>query len=139
MSKRSMPEAPQRKAWPADVKRAVKERSGGKCEYPDCTEPGAELDHTVPVAIGGQSTLHNCVLLCRNHHVQKTRLDIRLIAKGRRIRAKHFSVPAEDAAKNGPKNGRLKSRGFDKSLRKKMNGQVVRVSKSPVLDEAGGE
>jgi len=69
-------------------------------------------------------------------HREKTRSDITVIAKGRRIRRKHrereIARAAEDAAferwaKSKRRNARrIQSRGFDKTLRKKMDGTVVK-------------
>ena len=59
---------------PAAVQRAVCERDGDQCAYvsPDghrCEERFAlELDHVLPVARGGQSTVANLRLLCRAHN-----------------------------------------------------------------------
>jgi HNH endonuclease len=56
---------------PAEVKRAVWIRDGGKCQWP--TDSGGicgstrqlELDHIVPVARGGRSTIDNLRVTCR--------------------------------------------------------------------------
>jgi hypothetical protein len=59
---------------PAHVRRAVWERDGGRCQYP--LESGGvcgsthqvELDHVVPRARGGPSTIENTRILCRVHN-----------------------------------------------------------------------
>jgi 5-methylcytosine-specific restriction endonuclease McrA len=59
---------------PAAVQRAVWARDGGQCAYVSadghrCEERGQlELDHIVPVAKGGESTVENLRLLCRAHN-----------------------------------------------------------------------
>ena len=59
---------------PAAVERAVWKRDGGQCAYVSleghrCEERREiELDHIVPVARGGQSTVENLRLLCRPHN-----------------------------------------------------------------------
>jgi 5-methylcytosine-specific restriction endonuclease McrA len=59
---------------PAEVQRAVWERDGGQCTYVSadghrCGERGKlELDHIVPVAKGGDSTVENLRLLCSAHN-----------------------------------------------------------------------
>ncbi len=59
---------------PAAVKRVVWERDGGKCQWP--LDSGGicgstlrlEIDHVVPRARGGPSTIDNCRLACRTHN-----------------------------------------------------------------------
>lgn len=75
---------PKRKAFSASVKRAVQERSGGICEKLGCDEPAVEIDHGLPVALGGPSTLGNAFHLCRACHQKKSALDVKMIAKSDR-------------------------------------------------------
>jgi 5-methylcytosine-specific restriction enzyme A len=58
-------------------RKAVRIRSGGRCEYPGCGLPGSEVDHRTPLARGGTNELANLRLLCRDHHRRKTALDRR--------------------------------------------------------------
>ena len=59
---------------PAHVRRAVYERDGGRCTFESadgqrCEETRCiEIDHIVPVARGGQSTVQNTRLRCRAHN-----------------------------------------------------------------------
>ena len=65
---------------PAEVKRAVWIRDGGKCQWP--TASGGvcgstrqlELDHIVPVARGRPSTVDNLRVTCRCHNALAARL-----------------------------------------------------------------
>ena len=65
---------------PVAVRRAVWERDGGKCRWPldgggTCDSTlRVELDHVVPRARGGPSTVDNCRLLCRAHNDLAARL-----------------------------------------------------------------
>ena len=67
--------APTARAVPAKVRRQVWERDGGCCAWTskDGRRCGSrwklELDHIVPVALGGSSTLENLRLACRQHNV----------------------------------------------------------------------
>ncbi|MCE9627449.1 MAG: HNH endonuclease, partial [Candidatus Eisenbacteria bacterium] len=60
---------------PARVRRAVWKRDGQQCSFVSehgrrCTEKlRLELDHVVPVARGGKSTLENLRVLCRAHNM----------------------------------------------------------------------
>ena len=59
---------------PAEVKRAVWARDAGRCQWP--VESGGicgstrllELDHVVPVARGGTSSVENLRVVCRCHN-----------------------------------------------------------------------
>ena len=83
-------------------------RCGGHCEK--CSAklgPGnREYDHIVPCELGGDASLDNCQVLCRNCHGSKTaKQDVPAIRKSDRVRDKH--------------NGafRRSSRGFRKAPR----------------------
>jgi hypothetical protein len=64
---------------PAAVKRAVWARDEGKCHWP--LDSGGicgstlrlEIDHVVPRARGGPSTVENCRLTCRTHNILAAR------------------------------------------------------------------
>jgi hypothetical protein len=59
---------------PAHVRRAVWKRDGGRCQWPIASGGicgstlRLELDHVVPRARGGPSTIENLRLLCRAHN-----------------------------------------------------------------------
>jgi 5-methylcytosine-specific restriction endonuclease McrA len=61
------------------VRRAVHDRDGGRCTHVDsegrrCTETRAcEIDHIVPWARGGASTVENTRILCRRHNAHAAR------------------------------------------------------------------
>ena len=65
---------------PAWVRRAVWERDRGKCQWPRHDGRRCEsthqiqVDHVVPRALGGPSTVDNCRLLCRIHNDLAARL-----------------------------------------------------------------
>jgi 5-methylcytosine-specific restriction endonuclease McrA len=75
------PRAGKREAIPAEVKRAVFERDGGRCTYvsPDGRRCDSrwklELDHVEAAALGGKPTVENLRLRCRSHnalHAEET-------------------------------------------------------------------
>lgn len=113
---------PKRKPFPKAVTEAVQERSGGTCEAEGCIRPGAEYDHDLPVALGGESTLENCRLLCSVHHAIKTAADVKAIAKADRASGRS----GQYARRQRAGGSRIKSRGFDATYRKKMDGTVER-------------
>ena len=114
---------PARKSFSAAVKEAVQERSGGICEKLGCDNPAVEIDHGLPVALGGPSTLANAFHLCKSCHLKKTRLDVKMIAKADRQGGRSGQY-----ARRKKKGSQIQSRGFDPRYRRKLNGTVERVS-----------
>ena len=55
---------------PDGLRRAVAARAGGSCEHPGCGRPRSwcEIHHIKEWQDGGETALHNCVMLCRVHH-----------------------------------------------------------------------
>lgn len=101
---------------PARRKRLTEE-GGSVCAYPGCeVKERLELDHIIALDLGGKDADSNLQLLCAEHHRKKSRLDMKLIAKGRRIRRR-------EAGEKKP--SRLVNRGFDKTLRRKFDGTVT--------------
>jgi 5-methylcytosine-specific restriction protein A len=66
------------------------------CENPACgavlKKSEGEVDHILPVQLGGKPTIANARLLCTPCHKAKTALDIRMIRKSDRQRDKHTGV-----------------------------------------------
>ena len=61
-------------------------RFDGTCAYPGCNiADSLQIDHTIPVALGGAEDDANLRPLCNYHHMQKTKLDVKMIAKAKRI------------------------------------------------------
>ena len=64
---------------PAKVKREVRRRDGGKCQWKlesdgVCgSKVRTEIDHVVPRGRGGPSTVSNCRILCKAHHIEAAR------------------------------------------------------------------
>jgi 5-methylcytosine-specific restriction endonuclease McrA len=64
---------------PAEVKRAVWERDCGRCQWPVSSggicgsTRRLELDHIVPVARGGQSSIDNLRVVCQLHNLLAAR------------------------------------------------------------------
>jgi 5-methylcytosine-specific restriction endonuclease McrA len=84
-----------RREFPAKIKVAAFERSGGHCER--CTAPlrvgRFAYDHVLPDALGGEPTLINCEVLCASCHGAKTFSgDVPRIAKMKRQRASHIGA-----------------------------------------------
>ena len=77
----------------------------GRCA--SCTLPippgkGWDIDHIIPLALGGSDTTDNMQILCRPCHGTKTiKRDVPAIAKVERIRAKHLGAARSRRAMEG--------------------------------------
>lgn len=49
----------------------LKEKHGNKCIYPDCSETKVEMDHVIPLSLGGIHAIGNIQPLCRFHNASK--------------------------------------------------------------------
>jgi 5-methylcytosine-specific restriction endonuclease McrA len=83
----------------------------------------AQFDHTIALELGGADTNENMRAIHGDAcHKPKTAADVKAIAKGKRQRKKfgplRGTVPVRFKAK-------IKSRGFDKSRTRKLDGTVV--------------
>lgn len=92
-------------------------RDGPLCAGKGCDLVGTELDHRIPLALGGSDDLANHQLLCRLHHLAKTAMDLSIIAHVNRIRKRlagerkpRKAIPAR--ANPWPKGRKLASRSF---------------------------
>ncbi len=94
-----------RREFTRKTKAAAFLRCEGRCEYVDASGARCEaklspgnfaFDHVVADSIGGEPTLDNCAVLCRNHHDHKTHtIDTPRAAKTKRIRDKHLGIVRE--------------------------------------------
>lgn len=110
-----------RREFSAKVKVAAFARCGGLCEKCSARlSPGKiDYDHIIPDALGGEPTLDNCAVLCRSCHRgagSKTSADVKIIAKAKRVAAKHTG------AKAAPRRKIPGSKGS--GVRKRMDGTV---------------
>jgi HNH endonuclease len=57
-----------RLATPA-LRRAVRERDKGRCQFPGCNSRRTDIHHVIPWAKGGKTRLKDLILVCEAHHV----------------------------------------------------------------------
>jgi 5-methylcytosine-specific restriction endonuclease McrA len=104
--------------------REAYERSEGLCEgilasgERCCAEVTHKkhFDHVIPDALGGDTSLTNCAVLCLPCHGVKTqKIDVPMIAKAKRVADKHLGI-RKPSRFPGSRDSRWK---------KKMNGEVV--------------
>jgi len=118
-----------RRNFTPKTKALIRERSGGVCEvhlvprcmYPalpeTCKRAGSEVDHITPDVFDGGNQPENGAFLCALCHKIKTYTDNREAKKSNRIRG------VTGQSKRGPT---IKSRGFDRTWKKRMDGTTVR-------------
>lgn len=109
-----------RREFPARIKVAAYERSGGFCEHCSARlQPGRlHYDHRIPDALGGEPTFDNCQVLCTNcHAVKTTGEDVPRISKAKRQYASHIGARTSKRPLPGGRNSPFK---------RKMNGTVER-------------
>ena len=113
-------EATPRKAFTQKQRAEAFLRAGGRCELCANKLTGTwELDHRVSLWMGGAHEPDNWQCLCvACHRNAKTPADATARAKVKRLEKKADPVTR--------KPSRMQSRGFDKSLRRKMNGTIER-------------
>ncbi|MCA6256950.1 MAG: HNH endonuclease [Phenylobacterium sp.] len=110
------PEKTPRRGFTARQRQAVAEAFDGQCSACESGLTGTwHIDHVIPLALGGRHDPGNWVPVCVDCHKAKTRGDVKAIAKTARIIRRETE---------GPKPSRLKSRGFNRGMRKKMDGTV---------------
>ena len=94
-----------RREFSRETRRAAWARAKGSCE--SCTVAiregmGPHYDHATPDAMGGEPTLENCAVLCKNCHSTKTAsVDIPRIAKSKRVLDRR--IGARGAGRGFPK------------------------------------
>ena len=122
----TLPRPEKRRSFTAREVAAVFIKYDGRCA--SCREKvqldGYAIDHIQALDHLGAHTLDNWQLLCRPCHARKTANDVKASAKGRRLRGE-----VGNGQKRAIPSRPLASRGFDRTLRKRMDGTVVRVGK----------
>lgn len=119
-------DATPRKAMTKTRRERVIARFNGKCASPGCSRVDSlEIDHTIPLELGGADEDHNLRPLCTYHHKLKTKLDVAMISKARRNRKReagekrktkpiptHVNAWGPKGVRKFPKGRKLKTRPF---------------------------
>lgn len=109
-----------RREFTTKIKVAAFKRAEGFCEACGAFLQGGrvEYDHRIPDALGGDPTLENCEVLCKNCHGAKTaKKDVPQIAKAKRVEAQHIGAKTTRNPLPGSKASKFK---------KRIDGTVVR-------------
>lgn len=107
---------PRRAFRKADVDQAFEDQRGRCALCPRMLGHTFVRDHIKPRDLAGETNRANLQLLCAACNLTKTAADRERIDKSRRIRKRE--------AGDGPTKRPIRSRGFQKNLRRKMNGTV---------------
>lgn len=90
--------------------------TGHVCARPDCPERATDVDHILPLWLGGSNREKNLEGLCPAHHAAKTKAEASLRAKAKRREAR-------DQGTRRPRQP-IASRGFDKTQTRGFDGKV---------------
>lgn len=75
-----------RKAIPQSWKDAALSRTGRQCARLDCeVMTGLEFDHILALGLQGKHAAENIEPLCGPHHLAKTKRDVKMIARAKRL------------------------------------------------------
>jgi len=110
------------------IKQQARERANWTCELPGCDESAIEVDHIKPLWQGGDNSLQNAQVLCRKHHAAKTKREAPMRAKVKRQAGETGQRARREKRKANGTYKPIPSPGFSKTLRKKINGKVEKVS-----------
>ena len=106
-----------RKAMTSARRSRLVATQGELCAHDGCLRMWVDVDHIIPLELGGADEDFNLEGLCKEHHRAKTNADLKRISKARRLRKKE----AGEVRAKRP----IQSRGFSTTLRRLFNGTVV--------------
>lgn len=109
-----------RRSWTPRRRLALFEAHKGRChicgDKIDGTREPWEIEHIIPIALGGDDDESNCAPAHASCHKGKTSTDKGQIAKSNRVRAKHHGAHRPKSTIPGSKSSRWK---------RKIGGQTV--------------
>lgn len=71
------------------VRARIIAEQGGVCAWVGCAEPATEIDHILPLWLGGADDRANAEALCGPHHARKTAREAAQRAHVYRVKAGH--------------------------------------------------
>ena len=86
-------------------------RAGGKCQACGAEEEALEVDHILPLCLGGKDETDNMQALCASCHGRKTRDDVRRLRKAERIKRKRERPYDPPTGRYRGLDGRVRERG----------------------------
>ena len=104
--------------------------TGHVCARPGCPERATDVDHILPLWLGGSNREKNLEGLCPGHHAAKTKAEASLRAKAKRREQRDQGTRRERKP--------IPSRGFDKRQTRGFDGKVrLRKADSGETDAVG--
>ena len=97
------------------------ETQGSVCKLCGCTGTELEVDHVLPLCMGGADTLENLQIICKACHAEKTQLETLSFVEESNPLLSRFSVETHKAFVESPKSPQLVA-----NLRKK-EGEAISV------------
>jgi 5-methylcytosine-specific restriction enzyme A len=98
-----------------------------------------EVDHVIPLALGGRDDVSNMQVLCQACHGSKTaRQDLPAMGKARRIRARHLGAERPRHILPGSRRSRWKKRLDGSVQRRDPEGALPADTNSTVESSASG-
>ena len=114
MTRERLPIEPRRVS--AGTRAKILAATGHVCARPDCPERATDVDHILPLWLGGSNREKNLEGLCPAHHAAKTKAEASLRAKAKRREARDTGTRRARKA--------IPSRGFDKTQTRGFDGKV---------------
>ena len=110
---------------PDRVRMRIFDRENGICHITgntiDPVRDAWDLDHRIPLILGGEHRETNLFPALQEPHRRKTAVEVKIKAKIARTRKKHLGIKPEKAG------------GFSKRFKRKFNGDVVDVRTGEVV------
>ena len=100
----------EKRAVSKDRREKIIKAQAGICKRSCCESPAVDVDHIVPLWMGGSNRDQNLEGLCVPHHKQKTQAEAKMRGKVKRIEARANGTRRPRAKIPGQK---LQSRGFN--------------------------
>ena len=82
-------------------------RQGCKCNLCDCAGAARDVDHIVPLCLGGSNELENLQIICSNCHAQKTTIEGLSFVEDEHPLLSRFSMETYQAFVESPKQPQL--------------------------------
>lgn len=114
MNRTPLPIEPRRVS--AGTRAKILAATGHVCARPGCPDKATDVDHILPLWLGGSNREKNLEGLCPAHHAAKTKAEASLRAKAKRREQR-------DQGTRRPRKP-VASRGFDKSQTRGFDGKV---------------
>jgi hypothetical protein len=114
MTRERIPIEPRRVS--AGTRAKILAATGHVCARPGCPERATDVDHILPLWLGGSNREKNLEGLCPGHHATKTKAEASLRAKAKRREQRDQGTRRERKP--------IPSRGFDKRQTRGFNGKV---------------